>query len=58
MTIHPRMFTFRGLVVVIDLIAPAVREVIGCDEREASRVLRLVAGHRQALMEAWRLFHG
>ena len=47
-----------GWVVVIDLIELHIREVIGCDEREARRVLRLVAGHRQALLHAWRRIHG
>ena len=47
-----------GWVVVINLTAPEVRETIGCDEREARRVLRLVASHREALMDAWRRFHG
>jgi hypothetical protein len=47
-----------GWVVVIDLIELDIREAIGCDERGARRVLRLVAGHREALMDAWRRFHG
>jgi hypothetical protein len=47
-----------GWVVVINLIEVEVREVIACDEREARRVLRLVAGHQGALMDAWRRFHG
>ena len=47
-----------GWVLVINLIGPEVREAIGCDEREAARVLRLVSGHREALMDAWRRFHG
>jgi hypothetical protein len=47
-----------GWVVVVDLIELDAREAIGCDEREARRVLRLVAGHREALMDAWRRFHG
>ena len=45
-------------VVLIDLVELAIREAIGCDEREARRVLRLVANHREALMDAWRRFHG
>ena len=47
-----------GWVVVINLIGPEVREAIGCDEREARRVLRLVADHQEALMNAWRRVHG
>jgi hypothetical protein len=47
-----------GWVVVINLNGPEVREVIGCNEHEAGRVLRLVAEHRSALMEAWRRLHG
>jgi hypothetical protein len=47
-----------GWVVVINLTGPEVREVIGCDEREARRVLRLVGGYQQVLMDAWRRFHG
>ena len=47
-----------GWVVVINLTGPDVREVIGCSEQEARRVLILVAGHQPALMEAWRRYHG
>ena len=47
-----------GWVVVVDLLGPEVREVIGCNEREARRVLRLVADHQVTLMEAWRRYHG
>ena len=47
-----------GWVVVINLIELEVREAIACDEREARRVLRLIAGHQATLMEAWRRFHG
>lgn len=47
-----------GWVVVINLIGLEVRETAGCEEREARRVLRLIAGHHEALMEAWRRFHG
>ena len=47
-----------GWVVVINLILPEIREAIGCDEREARRVLRLIADHQVALMDAWRRFHG
>jgi Domain of unknown function (DUF4160) len=47
-----------GWVVVVNLIEVTVRETIGCDEREARRVVRLVAGQRKLLMDAWRRFHG
>ena len=47
-----------GWVVVVDLLGPEVREVIGCNEREARRVLRLVADRQVTLMEAWRRYHG
>lgn len=47
-----------GWVVVINLIEPEVREAIGCDEREARRVLLLIADYRETLMDAWRRFHG
>jgi hypothetical protein len=47
-----------GWVVVVNLIGPAVREAIGCDEREARRVLRLIEDRKEALMDAWERFHG
>jgi len=47
-----------GWVVVVDLLGPEVREVMGCSERETRRVLRLVADHKMALLEAWRRYHG
>jgi len=47
-----------GWIVVVNLLGPEVREVIGCNEREAGRVLRLVADHQMALLEAWRRYHG
>jgi hypothetical protein len=47
-----------GWVVVVDLLGPKVREVIGCNEWEARRVLRLVADRQMTLMEAWRQYHG
>lgn len=47
-----------GWVVVINLVGLEVREAIGCDERDARQVVRLVAGHREILMDAWRRFHG
>jgi hypothetical protein len=47
-----------GWVVVIDLMELKVRETIGCDEREARRVLRLIAGYRGTLLDAWRRLHG
>jgi hypothetical protein len=40
-------------VMVINLIGPEVREAIGCDEREARRVLPLAADHQKTLMDAW-----
>jgi hypothetical protein len=53
------MFTFSGLdVVVINPMEPEIREAIGCDEREARRVLRLIADRKDMLMDAWRRFHG
>jgi len=47
-----------GWVVVISLIELEVREVVGCDQREARHALRLVACHRETLMNTWRRFHG
>jgi len=46
-----------GWVVVINLIELELREAIGCNEPEARRVLRLIANHRTALLDAWRRFH-
>ncbi len=46
-----------GWVVVVNLLGPEVREVIGCGEHEARQVLRLVAEHRGVLMDGWRRFH-
>jgi hypothetical protein len=50
--------TGPGWVIVINLEGPDIREVIGCDEREARHVLRRVTEHRAMLIEAWRRFHG
>lgn len=47
-----------GWVVVVDLLGPAVREAIGCNEVDARHVLYLVAGHRVTLLDAWRRWHG
>ena len=47
-----------GWMVVVSLVELEVREAIGCDEREARRVLRLISGHRETLMKAWQGFHG
>jgi hypothetical protein len=47
-----------GWVVVVNLIGLELREVIGCEEPEARRVLRLIADHRDELMGAWRRIHG
>jgi len=44
--------------VAIDLVNFDLRETIGCREHEARRVLRLVAGHREELLTAWRRIHG
>ena len=46
-----------GWVVVINLLV-WVREVINCSEYEARRALRLIADHRDDLMDAWNRFHG
>jgi hypothetical protein len=46
-----------GWLVVIDLVDPEVREVINCSEREARRTLRLIAAHRDELMERWNRLH-
>lgn len=47
-----------GWVVVVNLIGLHLREVIGCDERQARRVLRLVGERRGTLLEAWKRIHG
>ena len=47
-----------GWVVVVDLVHRTVREVIGCNENEARRALRLIVAHRDVLLEAWRGIHG
>jgi hypothetical protein len=47
-----------GWMVVVDLVGLEVRATNGCDEREALRVLRLIAKHRGELLDAWRRFHG
>jgi Domain of unknown function (DUF4160) len=41
-----------GWVVVVNLVAPEVREATGCDEREGRRILRLIACHQETLMDA------
>lgn len=46
------------MTVVIDLVDLTLREAIGCSEREGRRILRLIAEHREALLEAWRRWHG
>lgn len=46
-----------GWVVMVNLLGPEVREAIGCTEPEARRVLRLIADHQRALMEAWKRYH-
>jgi hypothetical protein len=47
-----------GWVVVVNLLVPAVRDVIGCNESQALKVLRRVSEHRVALLGAWRNMHG
>ena len=47
-----------GWVVVVNLLGPEVREVIGSNEAEARRVLRLITERQAALLEAWRRYHG
>lgn len=47
-----------GWVVVVNLLGLEVREAIGCDERRAKRVLRLITARQEALLDAWRQFHG
>ena len=47
-----------GWTIVIDLIELDVREVIGCNETEARRVLRLIAEHHGALLKSWTRLHG
>jgi hypothetical protein len=58
MIIRPLMFLGPGRIVVINLTGPTVREVIGCDQRAAARVLRLVAHRKEMLMNAWRRWPG
>ncbi|EGY01898.1 hypothetical protein AZA_88333 [Nitrospirillum viridazoti Y2] len=47
-----------ALAVVINLVGMELREVIGCTEREARRILQLVAEHQEALLKEWRRIHG
>lgn len=47
-----------GWVVVVNLMGPEVRETIGCDEREARQVLRMITKHQETLIDAWRRIHG
>ncbi len=47
-----------GWVVMVNLLGPELREAIGCEQHTARQVLRLVAEHQEALMNAWRRFHG
>jgi hypothetical protein len=46
-----------GWVVVINLIGPALREVINCSEREARTALRLILRHQDELVAAWNRLH-
>jgi hypothetical protein len=45
-------------VVVVDLTGPALREVIGCDERTARGVLSALTPHLAGLLADWRRIHG
>jgi hypothetical protein len=47
-----------GWVVVVNLIGSRLRTVIGCDERQARQVQRLIDERRDMLLEAWRRIHG
>jgi hypothetical protein len=47
-----------GWVVVVDLNGPALREVIGCDERTARGVLSALTPHLAGLLADWRRIHG
>lgn len=48
-----------GWVVVVNLRdGVELREAIRCSESDTRRVLRLVAPHRGALLQAWRRWHG
>lgn len=48
-----------GWVVVVDLIGLEVREAVGDPgARDIRRALRLVADHREALLDAWEDIHG
>ena len=44
--------------VVVNLLGLEVREAVGCNEGETRRVLRVIAAHRDVLMEDGRRFHG
>lgn len=47
-----------GWMVVINLLGPEVREVVGCSEQDARRALRLAEENRAQLLVAWRRIHG
>lgn len=47
-----------GWEAVVDLDELKLREAIGCGERDAEKVLRLVGERRSELLEAWRRIHG
>jgi hypothetical protein len=48
-----------GWTVVANLNGPELREVVGpCSQRDARRVLDMVAEHGAVLLEGWRRFHG
>ena len=51
-TIRPPMSTSSGLVVVVNLHGPVMREVLGpCSEHEARRVLDLLGENSVVLLE-------
>ena len=47
-----------GWVIVVNLLGLEIREVMGCSEQEARRVLRLASENRAELLVAWRRIHG
>jgi hypothetical protein len=47
-----------GWLALVNLNGPQVREAIGCDERQANRILRVIIEHSDVLLRAWRRFHG
>jgi hypothetical protein len=47
-----------GLAVVINLVGMELCEAIGCTEREARRILQVIAEHQETLLTEWRRIHG